>query len=89
MTSIQCKNEWNETIQVNPIQGDRTRGIGYVGNSPVIIDAGEIVPAPHPGDKWAWGDGTGRYWATHRRADGGTSWHETGPITPDGGWKLY
>jgi hypothetical protein len=87
---LDAKNEWDETVSVQVIHGDAGRGIGYGPTGPVILDAGATVPPPLAGDRWMWGDGTGRYWTVNGRPDGRLQWDEMKDAPQAGsGWKLY
>jgi hypothetical protein len=59
---ITARNEWDETVEIHLIAGDRERGIGYAAGVPVLVYAGVTQPAARPGETWFWGDGSGRGW---------------------------
>lgn len=85
--TIECKNEWDEPVEVNLAAGDRVRGIGYSGQDPVCVFAGEIQAAPNPDSKTFWSEsGSGRQWTIASRG-GKRVWTEMEPgVGPGSGW---
>lgn len=82
------RDDFGNTVDVAIIHGTQARGIGYADGAPVFLDGGAIVPAPHPGEKWMWGDGTGQYWTVVTCPGRPPYWVETKPHGVGSGWKL-